>query len=115
MLTHLTIKNFKGFQTQDIPLEQIIVLVGRNNSGKTTALQALTLWNFALRRWLAERETSKSQAKQRIGVPVTREQLVPVPTRILKHLWYNTKVYAAPNKPALIEILVKGRSTASRT
>ncbi len=114
MLEHLTIRNFKCFQTQEIPLGQILVFVGRNNSGKTTALQALTLWEFALRRWLAERE-SKTQAKKRPGVPVTREQLVPVPTRVLKHLWHNTKVYAAPNKPALIEIRAKGRANTSTT
>jgi predicted ATPase len=44
MLTKLRIRNFKQFQDVEIELGQNVVLVGANNSGKTTVLQALALW-----------------------------------------------------------------------
>jgi len=50
MLTKLRIQNFKQFDEVEIELGPIMVLVGPNNSGKTTALQALTLWYAAVKR-----------------------------------------------------------------
>jgi predicted ATP-dependent endonuclease of OLD family len=43
MLTLLQIRNFKTLEEADIPLGQNVVLIGPNNSGKTSALQALSL------------------------------------------------------------------------
>ena len=40
-LTSLTIRNFKKFDDVTIPLGDPVVFIGPNNSGKTTALQAL--------------------------------------------------------------------------
>lgn len=50
MLTRLTIRNFKVFGEEEttIPLDNGVVFVGPNNSGKSTALQALTLWREGL-------------------------------------------------------------------
>ena len=45
MLTRLIIQNFKLFDRVDIELGDRVVFVGPNNSGKTSALQALALWN----------------------------------------------------------------------
>ena len=49
MLTRLKIRNFKGFTDADIELGKGVVFIGPNNSGKTTALQALALWDIGLR------------------------------------------------------------------
>jgi len=112
MIKRITIKKFKRFKEEKVDLDQSVVFVGRNNSGKTTALQALSLWEFALRNWLKEREKNKSKAKQRVGVPISRERLATaIPSRVLKHLWHDANVYSAPNKPALIEILVEGTNS----
>ena len=51
MLTRLLIRNFKRFTDVHIELGSPVVLIGPNNSGKTTALQALALWDIGLRRW----------------------------------------------------------------
>ncbi len=55
MLTKLTIRNFKRFEEVEIELGNPVVFVGPNNSGKTSALQALALWHAGLRRWNEKR------------------------------------------------------------
>jgi len=51
MLTKLIIRNFKRFEDVEIELGNPTVFVGPNNSGKTTALQALALWGATVRHW----------------------------------------------------------------
>jgi len=67
MLTRLQIRNFKTLESADIPLGQNVVLVGPNNSGKTSALQALALWHTGLDEWNSRR-AGPSRARQRPGV-----------------------------------------------
>ena len=50
MLTKLTIRNFKRFEEVEIELGSPVVFAGPNNSGKTSALQALALWDIGLKR-----------------------------------------------------------------
>jgi len=51
MLTKLRIRNFKQFDDIEIELGQSVVFIGPNNSGKTTALQALALWSVGHFLW----------------------------------------------------------------
>ena len=51
MLTDLTIRNFKRFEDVTIELGSPVVFIGPNNSGKTSAMQALALWDIGLKRW----------------------------------------------------------------
>lgn len=55
MLTRLTIRNFKRFDEVEIELGNPVVFIGPNNSGKTSAMQALALWDIGLRRWREQR------------------------------------------------------------
>lgn len=91
MLTRLRIKNFKTLEEVDIPLGQNVVLIGPNNSGKTTALQALALWETGLKEWLARR-TNGSQADQRTGVTVNRRALTHTPVSDARLLWHGLRV-----------------------
>src|SRR5213592_997683 len=43
MLVGLDLKNFRGFEDHHIPLRDLTVIVGRNNAGKSTILEALRL------------------------------------------------------------------------
>ena len=48
MITTLTLKNFKSIEEQTYEFAQFDLLVGRNNSGKSTILQALAIWQFCV-------------------------------------------------------------------
>lgn len=48
MITTLTLRNFKSIEEQTYEFAQFDLLVGRNNSGKSTILQALTIWQFCV-------------------------------------------------------------------
>lgn len=114
MLTKLTIKNFKRFEDAEVDLGKSVVLIGPNNSGKTTALQALALWELGLRRW-TEKRTGKSTALQRQGVAINRRDLVALPVPTANLLWRDLhvrNVERQAGKPKTqnvrVDILVEG-------
>jgi len=114
MITKLTIKNFKRFEDAEIDLGKSVVLIGPNNSGKTTALQALALWELGLRRWTEKRQ-GKSTALQRQGVAINRRDLVALPVPTANLLWRDLhvrNVERQEGKPKTqnvrVEILVDG-------
>ena len=117
MLTRLTVRNFKQFEDVTVELDNVVVFVGPNESGKTTALQALSLWELGLRRW---RERSGGQSRQR-GVSINRLDLLSVPVGHSNLLWrgLQTRAGARKNgKPGTanvrIEIIVDGVSPAGK-
>ncbi len=91
MLTRLRIKNFKRFGDADVELGQSVVFIGPNNLGKTTALQALALWDVGLRKWNTEYK-DKSVPAQRPGVTINRRDLVAIPVPTANLLWRNLHV-----------------------
>ena len=86
MLTKLTIRNFKRFGEVEIELGSPVVFIGPNNSGKTSAMQALALWDIGLKRW-NEKRSGKSTPEKRSGVTVNRRDLVAIPIPDAKLLW----------------------------
>ena len=86
MLTRLAIRNFKRFEEVEIALGSPVVFVGPNNSGKTSALQALALWRIGLTRW-NERRAGRAAPEKRPGVTVNRRDLVAVPVPNANLLW----------------------------
>jgi ABC-type lipoprotein export system ATPase subunit len=113
-LTKLRIKNFKGLSQVEIPLEDSVVFVGPNNSGKTTALQALTLWAHGLSVWLSRRKGGK--ATEKAGVTINRRDLTHIPVRDSRDLWNNLTVSRMENGKQVnvnIEIEVEGVDDAT--
>lgn len=94
MLTRLVIRNFKRFAHAEVELGRTVVCIGPNNSGKTTALQALALWEAGLRRWLEKREkrTGQQAPERRPGVALNRRDLVAVPVPDANLLWRDLHV-----------------------
>lgn len=91
MLTNIQIKNFKRFEEVDIELGKTVVLIGPNNSGKTTVLQALALWDIGLRRW-NEKWHGKTSATERPGVAINRKDLYSIPVPDANLLWRDLHV-----------------------
>ncbi|MCS7298317.1 MAG: AAA family ATPase [Bacteroidia bacterium] len=94
MLTRLVIQNFKGFAYVDIELGQRVVFIGPNNSGKTSALQAIALWDVGVKKWLEKRGShsrSKTQ-RERTGVTINRQDLLSIPVPSAKLLWRDLHV-----------------------
>lgn len=113
MLTHIILQNFKRFETVSIELGDSVVFIGPNNIGKTSALQALALWDAGVRAWLARYpDGSVSASKKRYGATLNRKDLIAMPTPSAKLLWKNQRIRqgAGKNKTSnvLIQITVKG-------
>lgn len=91
MLTKLTASNFKLFDRVEIELSDRVVFVGPNNSGKTSALQALALWDIGVRKWLARRGDGRVPQK-RMGVTINRRDLIASPVPAANLLWRDLHV-----------------------
>jgi len=91
MLIRLIVRNFKRFNEIDIELGNPVVLIGPNNSGKTTALQALSLWEIGLRRW-NEKRSGKQAPEKRPGVTISRRDLIAMPVPDANLLWRDLHV-----------------------
>jgi hypothetical protein len=91
MLTSLRIRNFKRFADVEIELGKAVVLIGPNNSGKTTVLQALALWETGLRQWNAKRG-GKASPEKRPGVAINRRDLISIPIPDANLLWRDLNV-----------------------
>ena len=94
MITQITIENFKRFGEKtviDLGGEQThnaFVFVGPNNCGKTTALQALSLWGVGVNAW-----RGKTPDRQRgRGLTIDLRDLVALPTPYARALWHNEQL-----------------------
>ena len=87
VLTNLTIRNFKRFEDVEVELGSPVVFIGPNNSGKTSAMQALALWDIGLKRW-NERRAGLPMPEKRPGVTVNRRDLVAIPVPYANLLWH---------------------------
>lgn len=75
MITQLTLRNFKSVGKQTYDFTQFDLLVGRNNSGKSTVLQALAIWQFCV----DEFHRSKRSGSKGIQVVLPNFTALPVP------------------------------------
>ncbi|MDI9408951.1 MAG: AAA family ATPase, partial [Candidatus Pacebacteria bacterium] len=99
-------QNFKGFEDVEIELGQTVVLVGPNNSGKTTALQALALWKTSVNYGLSMNRITK-KGKSRIGTLFVHRELVDVPVPLAELLWHKlqfVEVNSRKKIPITIEV-----------
>lgn len=91
LLHYLEIENFKRFgDRQRIELDHPAVLIGPNNCGKTSAIQAVALWSQSVRTWYDARKDSS--AKERTATSLNRLNIVAVPVQRTRFFWHNTHV-----------------------
>ena len=86
MLTNIAIRNFKRFEDVSVELGGPVMFIGPNNSGKTSAMQALALWDIGVKRW-AERYGVEGEVGRRPGVTVNRRDLIAMPVPSANLLW----------------------------
>ncbi len=90
-LHYLEIRNFKRFGDRiRIELDHPAVLVGPNNCGKTTALQAVALWSQAVRTWFDRK--GRAPPRERTATGLNRLGVVAVPVRSTRDYWHNMAV-----------------------
>ncbi len=92
MFTKLKMRNFKRFDDVTVDLGRTVVLIGPNNMGKTTTLQALALWDAGLRAWAAAYVDAEKAPKKRPGVTINRKDLTALPIPNALQLWKDLHV-----------------------
>jgi ABC-type lipoprotein export system ATPase subunit len=91
---YVEIENFKTFKKKiHIDLYHPAVLIGPNNSGKTSVIQAISLWNRGVKSWFEKRGgPQKKESHGRIATPINRLNILEVPVAETRFLWNGTHV-----------------------
>ena len=115
MITKLTLRNFKSVGEQVYDFTRFDLLVGRNNSGKSTVLQAMAIWQFCV----DEFHRSKRTGTTGIQVVLPNFTALPVPEFILlwkdrtdRHYPIDTATGKKKQEFVLIEILLEWQDAA---
>ncbi len=99
MITRLTLSNFKSVGKQPYDFTRFDLLVGRNNSGKSTVLQALAIWQYCVDEFhLAKRSGSK-------GIQIVLPNFTALPVPEFDLLWKDRRI--KKQEYILIEISVE--------
>jgi len=92
MIKELRLRNFKKFRNSQIHLHEfdVTLLVGGNNSGKTSIIQALSIWEFC--RMFFENEGGQNALirgvfEKRQGKGIGVDEFLPIALPSLNHLW----------------------------
>jgi energy-coupling factor transporter ATP-binding protein EcfA2 len=111
VITKLLVKNFKLFHEVELELGDRVVLIGPNNAGKTSALQAIALWDIGVKRWV-EKRGAGNVPKERPGVTINRRDLIAVPVPAANLLWrdLHTQVTRDRTQKVFIAVGVEGVS-----
>ena len=110
LLHYLEIENFKRFgDRQRIELDHPAVLIGPNNCGKTTAVQAIALWSQAVRTWFDAK--GKAPPRQQTATSLNRLNVVSVPVQRTRYFWHDMVVRRGNRDvPLLITVGVMHRN-----
>ena len=93
MIHKLQITNFKRLGTKEIILkDNISLVVGGNNSGKTSVLHALAVWEYAKQVLIYEKSPrALYHGFTGDGYEVTLDDFTPINIPSFKYLWTNLK------------------------
>jgi len=101
MIHKLILKNFKRFKEETFLFNNFDMIVGINNSGKSTVLQALAIWQYCVEQFRIKRRSAGTNA---IQIVLPNFTALPVPEFIL--LWNDKteRKYEGKNNLQLIYI-----------
>lgn len=116
MITKLTLRNFKSIGEQTYEFTQFDLLVGRNNSGKSTILQALAIWQYCVD------EFHRIKRSGSTGIQIVLPNFTALPVPEFNLLWKDRTDRAYPKENGqkrqqfiLIEIVVEWRENSGET
>jgi AAA15 family ATPase/GTPase len=115
MITKVVINNFKKLENVEFSLSQSLVIIGTNNSGKSTIFQALCLWEIGVTNYLVA--LKKNDLDRRGFVAINRKDLLNSPISDARFLWRNKKVTLhSENKthPIKLEIEIQGENDGQK-
>lgn len=104
LIHYVEIENFKTFEKLDrIDLAHPAVLIGPNNSGKTSVIQALALWSRGVSEWYSkkgikakshidDKKKAKQSKQKRWSTGINRLNILEVPVSESRFYWHNTRV-----------------------
>lgn len=98
MLKQLNIKNFKQFEDYTIDLDNFNVLVGKNNSGKSSILQSIILGYYLIKKCIYIRHEAV------LIRAVSDHNFLAIPCNEKKDLWLNSQYRSSKNKQKPITI-----------
>lgn len=104
MIKKLYVKNFKRFRSQEfniLPLG-VSLFVGGNNSGKSTVIHALAIWEFCKMILSHEKGDSvflATNVGKDEGFGMSSDDFLPVAVPSLNHFWTNLKVQIPTKSP----------------
>ncbi|GAB6011445.1 AAA family ATPase [Viscerimonas tarda] len=90
MITNIKIENFKKLESISFPLSFSVVIIGPNNSGKSTIFQALCLWEIGVKGYIAAYQ--KNDLNKQGAVTINRRDLLTSPISDARFLWKGKKV-----------------------
>lgn len=91
MIRRVVLRRFKRFGEVAFDLPERLVLVGPNNSGKTSLLQGIAAWDLALRRWKELADPNRHGGAY-TWCPIARQAFAAVSLRRFDFLWRDLRI-----------------------
>ena len=114
MLTKIKIENFKKLECVSFSLSSSVVIIGPNNSGKSTIFQALCLWEIGVRNFIAAKVQKKLNKNNR--VTLNRKDLLNSPIEDARFLWTDKKTATGEkgNMNVILAIEIEGEDNGKK-
>jgi AAA domain, putative AbiEii toxin, Type IV TA system/AAA domain len=74
MLSQLLLKNYRGFRQHTVPFRQRSIIIGRNNAGKSTIVEALRLLSIVVNRF---QNSTYIDMSRETGIPALESCIAP--------------------------------------
>ena len=93
-IRYVEIENFKIFGGKiHVDLGHPAVLIGPNNAGKTSVIQALALWSRGVQAWYERKGRPRQKEKrERVAAGINRLSILEVPVSENRFLWNRMRV-----------------------
>lgn len=91
---YVEIENFKTFGEKiRVDLGHPAVLIGPNNAGKTSVIQALAMWSRGVQAWYERKGKPKlKETRERLAAGINRLNILEVPVSETRFLWNRMRV-----------------------